>query len=74
LALLCSFNTLISTGSLLRLLALLLCLLSGRLLGLLLFGFTSLLATKLLAPFLLFLRLDLSEEITGRSDLVADGD
>jgi len=74
LTLLCSFNTLVSTGSLLRLLALLLRLLSGRLLGLLLLGFASLLATKLLAPLLLLLRFDLGEKIAGRADLVADGE
>ena len=74
MTLLSSFNTLVSTGRLLRLLALLLCLLSGRLLGLLLLGFESLLATKLLAPLLLLLWFDLGEEIAGRADLVADGD
>jgi len=74
LTLLCSFNTLVSTGSLLRLLALFLCLLSGRFLGLLLFGFASLLATELLAPLLLLLRFDLGKKIAGRADLVADGE
>jgi len=72
LTFLSSLNTLVSAGSLLRLLALLLCFLSGRLLGLLLLGFACFLATKLLAPLLLLLGLDLSKEIAGCADLVAD--
>jgi hypothetical protein len=70
LSLLGTFYTL-SVG-LLRLLPLLLCLLSGSFPCLFVLGLARLLSTKLLAPFLLFLGLDLREQIAGGADLVSD--
>jgi hypothetical protein len=74
LALLRSFDAVRSSACrFLGLLPLLLGLLGRRFSSLFLFGFASLLAAKLLAPFLLLLGLDLGEEVAGCSDLVADG-
>jgi hypothetical protein len=65
-----SLNTL-SIG-LLGLFPLLLCLLRSSFPCLLILRLARFFSTKLLAPFLLFLGLDLREQITGRSDLVPD--
>jgi hypothetical protein len=68
-----SFDTLIcSTSDLLRLLTLLLRLLSRSLIRLLFFGLACLLTTERLAPLLLLLWLDLTEEVPGDADLVTD--
>jgi hypothetical protein len=72
LSLFSSLNTFVGASSFLRLLALLLGLFSCRLLCLLLLGFARFLAAELLTPLLLFLGLDLAEEIASGANLVAD--
>jgi hypothetical protein len=72
LSLFSRLNTFVGAGGFLRLLTLLLSLFSCRLPCLLLLGFASFLATKLLTPLLLFLGLDLAEEIASGANLVAD--
>jgi hypothetical protein len=68
-ALLCALDAL--SVRLLGLLPLLVCLLGGCFPCLLLFRLTCLLSTKLLAPLLLLLGLDLRKEVTGSTDLMA---
>ena len=73
LSLLSSLDSLVTTSSLLSLLALLLGLLSRRLLGLFFLCLAGLFTSELLSPFLLLFGLDLTEEVTGSTDLVANG-
>lgn len=73
LSLLSSLDSLVTTSGLLCLLTLLLSLLSRGLLCLFFFCLAGLFTSKLLSPLLLLFRLDLSEEVTGSTDLVANG-
>lgn len=66
-------STLDTTGSFLRLLALFLGLLSCSLLGLFFLCLAGLFTSKLLSPFLLLFGLNLAEQVTGGTNLVADG-